>query len=290
VRIAYIGGDSFANCAMALLDQGHEITHLFTSGETSFAPVTMSDVARRAGVRLRRQRVSPADIRSVVAEGAEVILCAIYRWRLPVVGCGIPAVNVHPSPLPEGRGPSPYQWAILSERTDSGVTVHEMVERFDAGPILWQRRFELAPGETVASLEHRSGAVAEEAVTEVFADFERAWANRTPQGPDTYCRVPRRSDRTLDWAGNTEALDKRIRAFRTGQWFGQIDGALRRLNAAECWAQPHAYPPGFIAQKHRRQRIIATADGYARVEIAGWGFEQRLRVLAWPMVRRLRPR
>ena len=55
---------------------------------------------------------------------------------LPRRGC----LNIHPSLLPKFRGPSPYVSAILADERETGVTLMQMVQKMDAGPILAQAR------------------------------------------------------------------------------------------------------------------------------------------------------
>lgn len=59
---------------------------------------------------------------------------------LPKHGC----LNIHPSLLPKFRGPSPYVSAILADERQTGVTLMQMAEKMDAGPILAQARIEIA--------------------------------------------------------------------------------------------------------------------------------------------------
>jgi methionyl-tRNA formyltransferase len=292
MRIAYVGSNDFANCAVALLDEGHEITHLFSAGRSrTLMPVGIDDVALRTRLRVQSRRITQADIERAVEQGAEALFCAGYGSRLPLNGDEpFPALNMHPSPLPEGRGPAPFEWAILAERTETAVTIHQMVERFDAGPIVWQGRLPIGPHETITSLRFRARDLAEEGVRAVFRDFQRHWEGRTPQGPGTYCKVPRRTERTLRWDTPLEVLDRQIRAFAPGRRFATLAGRAVRLDDAEVWRQPHALEPGTIAGRRGREYLVATSDGYARVTLAGRNVEQRLRLLAWPAVRRIRGR
>lgn len=47
-------------------------------------------------------------------------------------------LNIHPSLLPEYRGPSPIESAILAGDTEFSVSVMKLVKTMDAGPIYWQ--------------------------------------------------------------------------------------------------------------------------------------------------------
>lgn len=68
--------------------------------------------------------------------GAVYAACAGYPrlWGPPLLGAFAAALNVHPSLLPRWRGPSPLFWWLRSGEPQTGVTVHAMVERADAGP------------------------------------------------------------------------------------------------------------------------------------------------------------
>ncbi len=61
---------------------------------------------------------------------------------LPRLGC----LNVHPSLLPQYRGPAPLFWALRAGATEIGVTVHLMDAGFDSGPILRQEYLALPSG------------------------------------------------------------------------------------------------------------------------------------------------
>lgn len=67
----------------------------------------------------------------------------------------IPVLNVHPSFLPEFRGLNAYGRAFEAGLSETGVTVHEVVEELDAGPILAQERFSIAGLGSVEEVERR---------------------------------------------------------------------------------------------------------------------------------------
>ncbi|MEO9254575.1 MAG: formyltransferase family protein, partial [Tepidiformaceae bacterium] len=161
MRIAYVGGDFFANCAAALIDQGHTISHIFDSGQSAFAvPVTIDDVARRCGVSPSREAMSSSDVAQLAGE-VDVLVCAGYPHRIPIrESDALRAINVHPSPLPFGRGPAPFQRTILDGLSETAISIHQMVERFDFGPILLQVPVPVEDRDTTASLAFRCRAAA----------------------------------------------------------------------------------------------------------------------------------
>ncbi|HEX3605869.1 MAG TPA: formyltransferase family protein [Candidatus Dormibacteraeota bacterium] len=83
-------------------------------------------------------------------------------------------LNVHPSALPQYRGPEPIYWTIADGAEETGITLHRAVPKFDAGPILAQRRLHLDPDETAGTLTRRlselGAAALGEAVAGMLAD------------------------------------------------------------------------------------------------------------------------
>ncbi|MFP4057185.1 MAG: formyltransferase family protein [Candidatus Brocadiia bacterium] len=85
----------------------------------------------------------------------DVLLSNGWQFRVPpeiFSLARVAALNCHSSYLPEYRGGNVTFAPLINEETRSGVTVHEMVWRFDAGRILAQQRVPIEPGETPASL------------------------------------------------------------------------------------------------------------------------------------------
>ena len=55
-----------------------------------------------------------------------------------------PIINLHISYLPFNRGSHPNFWSLIDE-TPSGVTIHEIISKLDAGPIIYQKKINLNP-------------------------------------------------------------------------------------------------------------------------------------------------
>jgi len=130
---------------------------------------------------------------------------------LPRYGC----LNVHPSLLPQHRGPSPVADAILRGDSVTGVTIMLMDEGLDSGPVLSKRELIISPGDTAGSLMEklaRSGA-------ELLLDTLPGWLNNRvePQPQDesqaSYSKRLTAKDGEIDWRLPAVELARRIRAF-----------------------------------------------------------------------------
>lgn len=78
------------------------------------------------------------------ALSSELFLVASYGKIIPKEIFEIPprkTLNIHPSLLPKYRGASPIQAQILNGEKEIGVTIMEIVEAMDAGPIVIQKKW-----------------------------------------------------------------------------------------------------------------------------------------------------
>ncbi len=65
------------------------------------------------------------------------------------------AFNLHPGPLPRYAGLNAVSWALCRGEPEHAVTVHRMDPEIDAGPIVYQSRFAIDPGDTALSLSFK---------------------------------------------------------------------------------------------------------------------------------------
>jgi methionyl-tRNA formyltransferase len=106
----------------------------------------------------------------------DVMIMASFDQILKPATLGIPRLgwlNIHPSLLPRHRGPEPIYWALRAGDREAGITIHWVVERIDAGPIVAQRRIAVAPDETSGTLAKRLVAAGLDALQETLKDLGR---------------------------------------------------------------------------------------------------------------------
>jgi methionyl-tRNA formyltransferase len=123
--------------------------------------------------------------RETLAGYAPDALCvACFARKLPASLLSLPrlgALNVHPSLLPDNRGPDPLFWTFWRGDEATGVTIHLMEERFDAGPILAQRGEPVAEGMPEAALEARLAILGGELLVRALGALVDGSARPQPQ-------------------------------------------------------------------------------------------------------------
>ncbi|HEX3837489.1 MAG TPA: formyltransferase [Steroidobacteraceae bacterium] len=142
-------------CLQVLLDAGVQVPLVFThadqAGEQRWFG-SVADLAAAKGVRTVMP-VAPAAPEWLAEIGRirpDYLLAFYYRSLLPRQLLQLPrwgALNMHGSLLPRYRGRAPVNWAIANGETQTGATLHYMVARPDAGPIVAQEAVAIGPND-----------------------------------------------------------------------------------------------------------------------------------------------
>ena len=271
MRVAYLGRDLFAPCLQAVMDAGHSIVDLRTThgpGATLSERVHQLADAHQLPVSIGHVGVS--EMRAIAASQPDVLVCAGWPRRLPDPSdFGMRGVNVHPSCLPDGRGPWPLPHVILKGLDRTGVTVHRLAPAFDAGPILAQRSYAVPPWFDLDDLIRRTRQVGAALLVDCLAAFDTHWANARPQGDGSWWPKLTQTHRILDWHQPAEVVFRRARAFGRDGVFGEIEGRTQRLVGLDLVCSggegsedaPGHQAPGSVLARSAGRVTVAALDG-----------------------------
>ena len=232
LRFAYFGTPEFASIILE---------ELFVKGFTPSLIVTQPDKPKGRKLVLTPSEVkawgeahgahvlTPMKMRDedflnvLRAANCELFIVAAYGKILPKEVLDIPkygVLNVHPSLLPKFRGSSPIESAILSDEKWTGVTIIELDEEMDHGPVIAQRE-RIIPhwpprgSELTRDLAHFGGSL--------LADVIPEWLNGLQAFPQDHTRATftkkiSKEDGLLDLAGDPTLNYRKIRAL--DEWPG----------------------------------------------------------------------
>ena len=275
MKFAFAGIDFLGSVFDGLVEAGWTPVKLFTrpcDGIYDHNDVIVGR-ARHHRLPIQLSRLRPSDIEALhQAHGRDwTLVVAGYPWMVT----GWPgrlayAVNLHPSPLPTGRGPYPLFRAILDSYESWGVTAHVLAEDgFDTGDILAQDIFPLDGRETHESLLAKCQMAARRlAVGPLAKEIGGRWRAPEPQGDGSYW--PRVSDaaRMLDFHRGVADILRVVRAFGTIESIARLGEARVYVAAAEGWLEAHRHEPGTVVHRHLRNAVVAARDGY--VQLTRW--------------------
>ncbi|MBI3776608.1 MAG: hypothetical protein HY273_13880 [Gammaproteobacteria bacterium] len=265
MKVVYCGYDFFWNVLQEILNGNHQLQALYTFRTDDIYDFhnTVTALAQEARVPVHLAPITLASLEPIPRADRNLLLCAAYPYKVPaeVIASFDYAVNVHPSLLPEGRGPWPLPWSILRGDVKTGVTLHTLARDWDAGDILLQDEIRLSADENLESLSAKIQLCAAPLVRNFLAQPGEFWRNARAQSAGSYQSWPRESDRTVIWDAEVAAIDRVIRAFGKFESFAWIQGRKYFVRDARVWRHAHAYVPGTLVHTMNRELVVAARDG-----------------------------
>lgn len=290
MKVIFAGTPEFAAQALAALHAaGFEISLVLTqpdrpagrglqlhaSAVKQFALAHGIDVLQP--LSLRQDSADPARAEQARAAHArllttdyDVMVVAAYGLILPRSTLDIkPCINIHGSLLPRWRGAAPIHRAIEAGDPETGVTIMQMEEGLDTGPMLAIERIAIEPADTTASLHDKLAALGARMVVEALRKMEHGPLEAVPQ-PDagvTYAAKIGKEEARLDFALPAQELGRKIRAFNPFPGaHAQVNGVALKIWGAEALgADSRALPGQVLAADASHGIVVACGSGTLRL-------------------------
>jgi methionyl-tRNA formyltransferase len=248
LRLVFMGSPAFALPALrALIEAGHEIACVYAQPPRPagrghrLQRTPVHDLAEASGLPVRTPaRLKAAEEQAAFAAlAADAAVVAAYGLILPRPVLAAPRLgcfNIHSSLLPRWRGAAPIQRAILAGDTESGVTIMQMDEGLDTGPIVLQRRVPITDKITAASLHDILATLGAELIVEALEGIVSGSLTPAPQPSEgaTYAPKLERDEGHLEWSRPAAELERAVRALTPwpGTWFQHRGERIKVLAAA----------------------------------------------------------
>lgn len=285
MRVAFFGSSAFScHVLRELAASQHVLAAVITQPDQpagrkmQFRQTQVADDALALGLkvhkpqRLRRNRELLDALRTA---GVEALAVASYGKIIPPSLLDLTPwpLNVHPSPLPLLRGPSPLRTALLQGRASTEVCIMSMTPRVDDGPVLLRADLSIPLEWNYARLETAAGAFGGKLLVAALDEAQAGTAVLAEQDHSlaTHTTVHTREDSWIDWKRSACELADFVRA-----WDPDIGactsyataGGARRLKIWHAEAMPGDGPgdePGTVALVNRHELLVWTGAGRLRL-------------------------
>ena len=223
MKLIFAGTPEFAAAALdALNSAGHEIALVLTQPDRPAgrglkpAASAVKQRAQALGLKIEQPRtLRDAHAQALIdAQSADVMVVAAYGLLLPSAVLAAPrlyCLNIHASLLPRWRGAAPIQRAILAGDPETGISIMQMDEGLDTGPVMLARATAIAADDTAQSLHDRLKVLGARLIVEALA------APRSVQAQDaalaTYAPKIEKREALIDWREPAETIARKVRAF-----------------------------------------------------------------------------
>ncbi len=275
MKITFAGTPEFAvRCLEAILRSRHDVIRVLTRSDR---PAGRGLVAIASPVkRLAEQHNIPVtcpvtlkdpDLQVQLSrDRSDVMVVAAYGLILPRAMLEIPrrgAINVHASLLPRWRGAAPIQRALLAGDRETGISIMQMDEGLDTGPVLLHQVVPILESDTAGTLRERLADLGGKLVVRTLDALEAGDApEATPQKTEgaTYAAKFEKREARVDWREPAISVSRRIRASNPSP------GALAYLHGIaikiwQCAVTSGGGVPGEVLDTSSRGIVVACGQG-----------------------------
>lgn len=253
-------------CLSVLLAHGVDVvcvvTHQDSPSETIWFD-SVAELATRHGIPVitPEDPNDPAIVAELAALQPDFLFSFYYRLMLKAPLLALPkrgAWNMHGSLLPKYRGRVPVNWAIIHGERETGATLHQMVEKPDAGGILAQQAVPILPDDTAFDVFNKVTLAAEMALDRVLPDLLAGRAVAKPQNlaAGSYFGGRKAEDGRIDWTQPAARVHNLIRAVAPpypGAYADTAKGRLKVLRSLHPTGETGPYggrPTLFVRNGH----------------------------------------
>lgn len=271
MRIIFAGTPSTALPSLERLHRDHEVIGVFTrppapvGRKRVLTPSPVETWAREHGLPVHTPTKLSDEYVATVAE-ADAVAVVAYGLLVPPELLDLPRygwINLHYSLLPAYRGAAPVQAAIAAGEQVTGVSVFQIEEGLDTGPVFATAETEIGARETAGELLDRLSDIGAELLSDTLIRVGRG-LEATPQaGEASYAPRLRSQDTRLDFRLSAVELDRVIRAYTPipGAWC-EWDG--QRVKIGPATVVPDGPKPGRVSVAE--DPIVGTGDGALALE------------------------
>ena len=259
-------------CIEELLRQGAAISLIFTHEDSPTERIwfeSVRELADREGIPWRTSDINDPENVSLLREIAPDFIFSFYYRNmiqpevLAIPRCG--ALNLHGSYLPRYRGRVPVNWAVINGETETGATLHHMVEKPDAGDIVAQEKVAIAFTDTALDVFHKVTDVAVTVIRRAWPLLAAGTAPRIPMDlkAGNYCGGRKPADGLIDWSNPAVQIYNLIRGV-THPYPGAftfLDG--KKVVIWSAWPVAGEGEPGRVVST--KPLLVGTGEGLLEI-------------------------
>lgn len=235
LRVGFMGTPDFALAAFkALVEAGFHICCTYSQPprpkgrgqNVQPSPVQAYSEAQGIPVFTPKSLKTPGAQAEFAAHNLDICVVAAYGLILPEAVLNAPrlgCLNIHASLLPRWRGAAPIQYAIWKGDAQTGVTIMQMDKGLDTGAMIAKRATPILDTTTAAALHDTLALMGAEMIVEtldILAKNGQISAKSQDDSLSNYASMLKKTDGLIDWAEDSAAIDRQIRALNPwpGVW------------------------------------------------------------------------
>lgn len=262
-KAIYIGYDIFSGVLEHLLGAGVEVVELYTleAEDPWNKRGVVEDLALKAGSKIFRHGPTSKSLQAAVDHyNIDHIIVAAAPYVVPLT-LGPRIINFHPSLLPKGRGRWPIPYFLLGKESTFGVTIHELTNEMDAGPVIIQKKLPVVEDDNYETLVAKCVIGFREILDSYLREADLLWSNRKEQDEGEVFPFPSDAMQTLCFDDGVTEIKKKLRAFSRNEVGAEWESNKWLVASASAVEFPHDYKPGTVITQFQGNVVLAASDG-----------------------------
>ena len=229
----------------------------------------VKELAQRAGLKVYQPpSLKDAEVRDLFAASLlDAVIVVAYGKMIPPDMLDLPRIgflNVHASLLPEFRGASPINRAVMAGCTTTGISIMKIDEGMDSGPVYMQSSISINEEDDALRLSERLSALGAVKLLEALALIEEGKIQPAPQdhARSTYAPMLTKEDGAIDWGKDPRTIHNLIRGLVP--WpcaYTFLQGKMLKIMKGSYEIEDHGIQAGTLLKDKSGVRI-ACNGGY----------------------------
>jgi methionyl-tRNA formyltransferase len=280
MKIVFAGTPEFAAQALEqLLRAGFNIDLVLTQPDRpagrgmKACASAVKQLAVKRGLQLLQPQTlkDGGTVEELKRQAPDVMVVTAYGLILPRAVLNVPrlgCINIHASLLPRWRGAAPIQRALLAGDAETGISIMQIDEGLDTGPVLLQQRVGIAVDETAQTLHDKLARLGGECIVRALKLLESGELRpqRQSQNGATYAPKVEKAEAAIDWSKGASQIEKAVRAFNPYPGaYTMLNGAMLKIWKAQA-EESVTGAPGEVVSADGHALVVACGAGGLRIE------------------------
>jgi methionyl-tRNA formyltransferase len=234
-----------------LIERGYEVvaivSHYSDSQSRNNRELEVAELAKKHDIPLFTPNKPSEIIEELREYNADIAVLAAYgrivsQTIIDLFPKGI--INIHPSLLPQYRGPTPIESAILNGDSITGISIMQLTAGMDEGPVYKQHEIHLNGDETKFDLYQKIIDIIPELFFDTLPQIIKGTLKPQPQSTSDviYCSLIKKADGNISWSKTARQIEREMRAYlgwpQSRTKINDIDVIITKAHVAEGSAKP----------------------------------------------------
>lgn len=275
LNIIFAGTPDFAACHLqVLVESKHNVIAVYSQPDRpagrgkklQASPVKLLALENNIPVYQPQTLKDQEAQQKLTQLNADVMVVVAYGLILPQAVLDAPrfgCLNVHGSLLPKWRGAAPIQRSIWAGDHETGVTIMQMDQGLDTGPMLHKQSIPIEQEDTSASLYEKLAGVGPDALMFTLDNLNSMTPDIQDDSFATYAEKLSKPEARIDWNLDAEQLCRNVRAFNPWPvaYFKREDNPVKvwRAQVIELDQSSVSSKPGEVLAATKKGILVATS-------------------------------